>query len=100
MYIAVEPYAIRKNNPLYSISDVFNGILVKGKVSGELMFYGKGAGKLPTAGAVVSDIIDIGSRGNDQPRQPIWTTDSSKLVSVLPDSYTKSSLNELGSPLN
>lgn len=100
VYMAVEPYAVRKDNPLYSISDVFNGILVRGKVSGDLMFYGKGAGKLPTAGAVVSDIIDIGSRGNDQPRQPIWTTDPTKLLSSLPDTYSVSTVNELGSPLN
>ena len=100
VYMAVEPYAIKRSNPLYAISDVFNGILVKGKVSGELMFYGKGAGKLPTAGAVVSDIIDIGSRGENQPKQTIWTTDSSLLLTSLPDSCKESTLNDLGSPLN
>ena len=100
VYMAVEPYAVKKNNPLYSISDVYNGILVKGKVSGELMFYGKGAGKLPTAGAVVSDIIDIGSRGNDQPPQAMWTTDDSDLVSSLPDDLVRISESELGSPVN
>ena len=100
VYIAVEPYAVKKSNPLYSISDVFNGILVRGKVSGELMFYGKGAGKLPTAGAVVSDIIDIGSRGNNQPIQPIWTTDSTKLISSLPNELEILSSKELGSPIN
>lgn len=55
--------AIKKSNPLYAIEDVFNGILIRGNVSGDLMFFGKGAGKLPTAGAVVSDIIDIVSWG-------------------------------------
>jgi homoserine dehydrogenase len=97
--MVVEPYAVNKNNPLYSISDVFNGILVKGKVSGDLMFYGKGAGKLPTAGAVVSDIIDIGSRGNNQPPQPMWTADDSKLISSLPDDLVCISEAELGKPV-
>ena len=40
------------------VNDVFNAILVKGNVIGDVMFYGKGAGKLPTASAVVADIVD------------------------------------------
>ena len=98
--ITVEPYVVTRSNPLYSISDVFNGILVKGQVCGELMFYGKGAGKLPTAGAVVSDILDIASRGNDQPPQSIWTNDASLLISTLPESVADTTINELGRPLN
>ena len=99
VHISVRPYAVRKNNPLYAISDVFNGILVRGKISGDLMFYGKGAGKLPTAGAVVSDIIDIGARGESQPPQVIWTTDCDMLAKTLPDSLTKATEVELGYPI-
>ncbi len=55
----VSPRFVPKSNPLYTVSDVFNGILVDTDMLGEVMFYGKGAGKLPTAGAVVSDILDI-----------------------------------------
>ena len=54
----VAPVMIQKNNPLYSVSDVFNGIMVKGNMLGVSMFYGSGAGKLPTASAVVADIIE------------------------------------------
>ena len=54
----VTPVMIQKNNPLYSVNDVFNGIMVKGNMLGTSMFYGSGAGKLPTASAVVADIIE------------------------------------------
>lgn len=52
------PVMIGENHPLYSVNDVMNGILVRGPVMGDLMFYGAGAGKLPTASAVVADVID------------------------------------------
>lgn len=57
----VEPAVVRNSNPLSGISDVYNGVLVNGNAIGDVMFYGRGAGKLPTASAVVSDIIDIAS---------------------------------------
>ena len=55
----VRPCIVNESIPLYSISDVYNGILVNGDFSGEVMFYGRGAGAEPTASAVVSDIVDI-----------------------------------------
>lgn len=55
----VSPRLIPASNPLHSVDDVFNGILVDANMLGESMFYGRGAGKLPTASAVVADIIDI-----------------------------------------
>lgn len=54
----VAPVMINKTSPLYSVNDVFNGILVKGNMLGTSMFYGSGAGKLPTGSAVVADIIE------------------------------------------
>ena len=58
-YFAMEtPCMINDQNPLYFVNDVFNGILVHGNTLGNTMYYGAGAGKLPTASAVVSDIID------------------------------------------
>lgn len=54
----VAPVMIGKSHPLYAVSDVFNGILVKGNMLGTSMYYGSGAGKLPTASAVVADIIE------------------------------------------
>ncbi len=58
IYAAVFPAFIPKSAPLANINDVFNGIVIKGDDLGDVMFYGRGAGKLPTANAVVSDIID------------------------------------------
>ena len=54
----VAPFMINADNPLYSVNGVLNGILVKGDVIGDVMFYGAGAGKYPTASAVVADIVD------------------------------------------
>ena len=58
-YAMVAPYMLSQQHPLYSVNDVFNAIFVHGNVLGDAMFYGSGAGKLPTASAVVSDIVDI-----------------------------------------
>ncbi len=55
----VSPMAVPSANPLSRIDGVFNGILVNANMVGEVMFYGPGAGKLPTASAVVADIVDI-----------------------------------------
>ena len=57
-YAVVTPFLVGKNNPLYSVNDVYNGIFVHGNVLGDAMFYGSGAGKLPTASAVVADVVD------------------------------------------
>ena len=57
-FISVAPYFVEKSNPLSTVQDVFNAILVEGNAVGVSMFYGKGAGKLPTASAVVADVID------------------------------------------
>jgi homoserine dehydrogenase len=54
----VSPCVIDKENPLAMVNDVFNAVLVTGNMLGDAMFYGKGAGKLPTASAVVSDVIE------------------------------------------
>ncbi len=58
VWARVSPVIIGEENPLSMVNDVFNAILVKGNVIGDVMFYGKGAGKLPTASAVVADIVD------------------------------------------
>lgn len=59
-YVAmVAPFLIPREHPLYNVNDVFNAIFVKGNMLGDAMFYGSGAGKLPTASAVVGDIVDI-----------------------------------------
>lgn len=58
-YAMVAPFMLSPHHPLYSVNDVFNAIFVHGNVLGDAMFYGSGAGKLPTASAVVADIVDI-----------------------------------------
>lgn len=58
IHAIVAPYLLSSSHPLYSVNDVFNAIFVHGNVLGDAMFYGSGAGKLPTASAVVSDIVD------------------------------------------
>ena len=58
-YVAmVAPFLLPKEHPLYNVNGVFNAIFVRGNVLGDAMFYGSGAGKLPTASAVVGDIVD------------------------------------------
>ncbi len=59
----VEPMLVPKENQLAGVDDVFNAVLVKGDMLGDVVFYGKGAGKLPTASAVVADIIDALKNG-------------------------------------
>ena len=56
--IFVSPCVIEKNHPLANVEDVYNAILVNGDMTGNVMFYGKGAGKFPTASAVCADIIN------------------------------------------
>lgn len=57
-YAMVAPFLVGQSSPLYSVNDVFNAVFVHGNVLGDAMFYGSGAGKLPTASAVVADVVD------------------------------------------
>ncbi len=58
VYSMVAPFIISDEHPLFNVNGVFNGIFINGNMLGDTMFYGKGAGKLPTASAVVSDVVD------------------------------------------
>jgi len=58
--VRVHPALIPSNHPLANVSNEYNAVLVRGDAVGEVMFYGRGAGGLPTASAVISDIVDIG----------------------------------------
>ena len=75
-YAMVAPVMIGPEHPLYGVRDVYNAILVKGNISGPMMFYGCGAGKLPTAGAVIADVI-AAARNKGHGVMSIW--DSQKL---------------------
>lgn len=58
LQVIVCPMFVPNESQLAHVDDVFNGIMVRGDATGDVVFYGKGAGKLPTASAVVADVID------------------------------------------
>lgn len=64
LYIMVSPFLVDKELPLSTVEDVYNAILVEGDAVGLSLFYGRGAGKLPTASAVVADVIDCAKHLN------------------------------------
>lgn len=69
--VYVSPCFVLDESPLASVDGVFNAILVKGNAVGDALFYGRGAGKLPTASAVVSDVIEIAKSGENTD-SPVW----------------------------
>ncbi|MEF9941682.1 MAG: homoserine dehydrogenase [Lachnospiraceae bacterium] len=74
----VAPCLLYPEHPLYSVNGVFNAIFVHGNVLGDAMFYGSGAGKLPTASAVVGDVIDA-AKHLDHNMQVLWGQEKLKL---------------------
>ncbi len=58
VYSMVAPFLVSEDNPLYGVKGVFNGVFVHGNMLGDSMYYGSGAGKLPTASAVAGDVMD------------------------------------------
>ena len=66
IYAIVSPAFVDHHSQLASVDDVFNAILVRGDAIGDVVFYGRGAGKLPTASAVVGDVIDCARHENKQ----------------------------------
>ena len=81
-YAYVAPHLIHKESPLAAVEDVFNAIMVDGNATGEVMFYGKGAGKLATASAVVADMLDS-IEHKDNRRRIMWGDGSKKLLRPL-----------------
>ena len=85
--ILVAPMLLSMDCILSDINDVFNGILVKGDCTGDVMFYGKGAGKLPTASAVVADVVDCAKHLKARKRI-FWTDSDESQVASYKDSKT------------
>ncbi|MCQ2353900.1 MAG: homoserine dehydrogenase [Clostridia bacterium] len=79
----VAPRFVRTSCPLAYIDGVFNGVLVRGNMVGNAMFYGPGAGKLPTASAVVADIIDAAERKFAAPPRLDWVRAEEKDISPV-----------------
>ena len=75
----VAPHLVADTAPLAGVEDVFNAIAVTGNAIGDVMFYGRGAGKLPTASAVVADVIDI-AKDLKRDRHNGWASGSPDLV--------------------
>ena len=82
----VAPHLVDGENPLAGVEDVFNAIAVRGNAVGDVMFYGRGAGKLPTASAVVADVIDI-AKDTKRDHHNQWGPGAPDLV-VSPDGLT------------
>ena len=70
----VAPHLIPEDNPMANVEDVFNAILVRGNATGEVMFYGKGAGELPTASACVADVMEC-LQANPRREEIGWSAD-------------------------
>ncbi len=77
----VAPCMIGPENPLYMVSGVFNAVCVRGNMLGDSMYYGKGAGKLPTASAVVSDVVDC-ARHQGKTIMCFWNQEEARLVEI------------------
>jgi len=75
----VGPHLVGENNLLSNVEGVFNGIAVHGNAIGDVMFYGAGAGKLPTASAVVADIIDASKHFKER-KSLNWLESSSEAI--------------------
>jgi homoserine dehydrogenase len=78
--ISVSPCVVSSENPLSGVSDVFNAIMIHAQHLGDVMMYGKGAGKLPTASAVLSDIIEIAKSGKNTV-QETWNIGDPSMLS-------------------
>ena len=80
-YAMVSPFLISKSHPLSMVNDVFNAVCVHGNMLGDSMYYGRGAGKLPTASAVVSDVVDC-ARHIGKIITCFWDAEDVKLTNV------------------
>lgn len=87
VYTYVAPHLIAKEHPLAPVEDVFNAILIDGNATGDVLFYGKGAGKLATASAVCADMLDCIEHKNN-PRRISWGDGSKQLMRPIQDMRT------------
>ena len=83
-FAMVAPFMISKDHPLYCVNDVFNAVYVHGNMLGDSMYYGRGAGKLPTASAVVSDVVDC-ARHPGKTVMCFWENEDVKVESIEND---------------
>lgn len=77
--VITAPFLVPEGHPLYAVEDVYNGVLLHGTMVDDVMLMGKGAGRYPTASAVVADVVSIAARKNDIEKN-LW--DGSKTASM------------------
>jgi len=80
-YAMVAPFLVNAEHPLYSVNDVYNAIYIHGNVLGSVMFYGSGAGKLPTASAVVADVVEA-AKYLDTNLMTFWSSEKLNLTDI------------------
>ncbi|MDD2579781.1 MAG: homoserine dehydrogenase [Eubacteriales bacterium] len=87
--LMVAPMLLPSSHPLSMANDVFNAIMVVGNALGDALFYGRGAGKLPTASAVVADVIDCIMHLERIPHMSAWQTDGPSVVKPHSESFVR-----------
>lgn len=80
-FAMVAPFMIESSHPLYMVKDVYNAVFVSGNTLGDTMYYGRGAGKLPTASAVVSDVVDC-ARHPGKTVACVWNEQDVRLTGI------------------
>ena len=82
VYSIVSPMVIKNSSPLAGVDGVFNAIMVTGDCVGDVMFYGKGAGKLPTASAAVADVVDA-VKHSDRSKKIFWEKPTENIMADI-----------------
>ena len=80
--IIITAMVIKNSSPLAGVDGVFNAIMVTGDCVGDVMFYGKGAGKLPTASAVVADVVDA-VKHSDRSKKIFWEKPTENIMADI-----------------
>lgn len=88
--ISVEPMVVPNESPLAGVNDVYNAVMLRCDMLGDVMFYGKGAGKLPTASAVVADVMDALVKGDGIHEGLMWRACEPLAQGEFFDAKTKS----------
>lgn len=106
-YAMVAPGLIASDSPLYTVNDVYNAVMVRGNIVGNLMFYGSGAGKFPTAAAVVADVVEAAKHADhsitvswnkDKLELEDWKSAVKRFMVRLPENADKAQVETLLAP--
>ena len=82
LQVLVAPHFVKAEAPLGGVEDVYNAITVHGNAVGDVLFYGRGAGKLPTASAVVADVMSS-IQNRKKPQYPDWDREDAGLLAPI-----------------